>query len=162
MNIRRANVTDAEPIAALAKDMGYPSSADHITRRLLALEKEEDHAFFIAEDNDGSVQAFLHVFGRWLLIAEPIAEIGGIVVSSHCRGQGIGRGLISEATTWARRKGLSGLVARSDTRRPESHDFYPKVGMTRLKTQAVFLKSFSGQGLAGESADTANAELAQS
>ena len=137
MSIRRANPTDGEAIAMLAKELGYAPSGEDMMRRLETLEGQQEHAVFVAEDDDNSVVGWLHIFGRRLLLSEPIAEIGGIVVSQACRRRGIGRELISAAEQWARRKGFGGLVARSDTRRPESHDFYPKIGMTKLKTQSI-------------------------
>ena len=52
----------------------------------------------------------------------------------------IGRALVEQAERWAGARGPESLVVRSNTLRTESHRFYPTLGFTASKTQAVYQK----------------------
>ena len=67
-------------------------------------------------------------------------EIVGLVVSSKARRSGIGRRLIAEVERWAASLGAERVVVRSNTKRDESHRFYPAMGYEMVKTQAVYQK----------------------
>src|SRR6266567_2131538 len=67
-------------------------------------------------------------------------EILGLVVSSSARRGGIGRRLIAEAERWAKSIGAAAISVRSNTKRTEAHLFYPALGYTKIKTQAVYEK----------------------
>jgi GNAT superfamily N-acetyltransferase len=85
------------------------------------------HAVFVAVSDSSSITGWIHVLPRLLLIWRPIAEIGGIVVDEKERRKGIGRALISRAEKWAKENGYEGIIVRSDSRRQESHKFYPAI-----------------------------------
>jgi GNAT superfamily N-acetyltransferase len=64
----------------------------------------------------------------------------GLVVSESCRRRGVGRSLVKRAEQWAAEIGAETLVVRSNTKRVESHRFYPALGFSLAKTQAVYRK----------------------
>ena len=47
---------------------------------------------------------------------------------------------MAEAERWARERGLTLIVLRSNVQRSESHAFYPAIGYEHFRTQAVYRK----------------------
>jgi len=52
--------------------------------------------------------------------------------------------LVERAEQWAQELGAQTLVVRSNTQRTESHRFYPALGFSNTKTQAVYRKVLVG------------------
>jgi len=73
-------------------------------------------------------------------VSEGTAEVGGLVVDSRARGKGIGRTLMTAAEAWARERGYTRLMLRSNTIRAEAHRFYQNLGYTIVKSQHKFQK----------------------
>ena len=137
--IRGMSLDDADQVAALAGELGYPSTPAEIEARFRGLEGNADSRVFVASDPDGRVWGWLHVFGLHLMVSEG-AEVGGLVVDSRARGRGIGRSLMAAAEAWARERGYTRLMLRSNTIRTEAHRFYQDLGYTIVKSQHKFQK----------------------
>jgi GNAT superfamily N-acetyltransferase len=141
ITVRRARLTDAEPIACLCGQLGYPSTANHVARRLRMILRDQDHAVFVAGAGDGSLAGWAHIgIGKWL-VSDCWAEVGGLVVDQQQRGRGIGALLMERAEGWARGKGVKMVRLRSNVVRQEAHRFYQKLGYEIAKTQHAFQKS---------------------
>ena len=136
---RRATAADAEAVAELSDQLGYPMSADLVRTRLSALCAVPTHAIIIAE-LDGTMCGWVHAHVQESLVGGERGAILGLVVSSNFRRRGIGRLLMSEAERWVRERGLSEIVLRSNVKRSESHAFYPAIGYEHFRTQAVYRK----------------------
>ncbi len=139
--VRDMTGADAERIAALAGELGYPSTPAQIEARFHAIEGRDDSQVLVAADQDGQVLGWVHVFGLHLMESEGAAEVGGLVVDSRFRGCGIGRSLMAAAEAWARDRGYIGMCVRSNTIRLETHEFYQDLGYTIVKSQHKFQKS---------------------
>jgi len=131
---------DALQVAALAGELGYPSTPAQIGARFRATDGDPDSQIFVASDSDGRVRGWVQVLGHHLLVSEGTAEVGGLVVDSRSRGRGIGRSLMAAAEAWTRERGYSQLMLRSNTIRTEAHRFYQKLGYTIVKSQHKFQK----------------------
>jgi GNAT superfamily N-acetyltransferase len=140
LRIRPAGPDDAERIAALATQLGYPSTPAQADARLERLLRDEEHGVFVAE-SFGLVVGWVHVFVKHLLESDPEAEIGGLVVDESYRGAGAGKLLMERAEEWARAKGLKSVYLRSNVIRQEAHVFYVKLGYHIVKTQTAFRKT---------------------
>lgn len=138
--VRAAEESDAERIAALSGQLGYPVAAEAVLKRLRAIQQRPDHAVFVAEMG-GQVVGWVHVYGVATLESPPHAEIGGLVVDEAQRGRGVGRALMERAESWARSMGLETVRLRSNVVRAEAHAFYEHIGYAQVKTQKVFAKS---------------------
>jgi GNAT superfamily N-acetyltransferase len=138
--IRTMTLADAEQVAALAGELGYPSSPAQIEARFRRVDGNPDSRVFVAADPDGKVWAWVHVFGHHLLESDGQAEVGGLIVDSRARGRGIGRSLMAAAEAWARERGYTRLTVRSNTIRTEAHRFYQDLGYTIVKSQHKFQK----------------------
>ncbi len=140
MTIRSAVSSDADAIARLSTELGYPSSPDEIERRLSHIEKDKDHAVYVAVGLDGQVCGWLHVNVSRLVESDPEAEIGGLVVYEAHRGSGVGRLLMERAEQWARDKDLRSVYIRSNIIRKGAHAFYQRLGYSLIKSQYAFRK----------------------
>jgi GNAT superfamily N-acetyltransferase len=139
--IRLANAGDAGRIAALSQQLGYPASQEQVQRRLDQIEQDKDHAVYVAEQSDGYVVGWVHVCVRQLVMADPQAEIGGLVVDEGYRCRGVGRLLMEQAERWAREKGCWAICLHSNILRKGAHVFYERMGYNNVKTSRVFHKA---------------------
>ena len=138
--VRPPRVTDAERLAVLSAELGYPVSAAAVAERLPALLRRADHFLRVAESPSGDAMGWIHAEQRQVLEAGEWCEIVGLVVGSTYRGWGVGRALVDAVEAWARQRGLLTVKVRSNVTREESHPFYERLGYRRIKTQHVYLK----------------------
>ena len=80
LRIRKARRSDAERIAQLSGELGYPATAGQIVTRLRQLKPASKHAVFVAESSDGGagLVGWLHVSVSHLLESDIRAEVNGI------------------------------------------------------------------------------------
>jgi hypothetical protein len=88
-HIRTMAVADARAVADLCHELGYPVGVGEVEERLAAIADDADHAALVAESDNGRVVGWVHIRCSKLLVSPVGAEIGGLVVASVCRGQGI-------------------------------------------------------------------------
>jgi GNAT superfamily N-acetyltransferase len=140
IKIRPATPADVHDLAELAGQLGYPSKPEQVAPRFEALAgKADENALFVAE-MEGRVAGWVHVHLYCLLVDDPEAEIGGLVVDASLRGQGLGAQLMAAAEAWAREKGCPSVYLRSNTLRIEAHAFYQQLGYRLIKSQYAFRK----------------------
>lgn len=138
MTIRRMSEADAEAVAQLSGELGYPSDADTVRHRLRAIDPGD---FVVVAVSPADVPiGFIHARLSRGLETEARVLIVALVVSSQARRVGVGRRLIAEVESWAATTSAEAVVVRSNTERNEAHDFYPAAGYEKVKTQAVYLK----------------------
>lgn len=138
--IRVARTYDAQAIAELGEQLGYPATRQQIATRLAGIEAEPSSRVFVAEDDGGRVVGWLHIAARAQLTEESCAEVLGLVVDESARGAGVGAALLDAAEAWARTAGCAHLRVRSRVERERAHRFYQRAGFARVKTQAVLAK----------------------
>jgi GNAT superfamily N-acetyltransferase len=137
--IRRGKITDAERVAELSGQLGYPATKQEIVKRMKRLTPASQHAVFTAEIA-GSVMGWVHVTASRLMVVEQRAEVNGLVVDEAARSQGAGRLLLEEAEKWAIRAGCKSMSVRSNVKREQAHEFYENNGYEHYKTQKAFRK----------------------
>jgi GNAT superfamily N-acetyltransferase len=147
MRIRPMTAADADEVAALCGQLGYPSTPAQIAHRFSLLIEQRENAVFVAEDDeddeddDEQLVGWIHVVGRVYLDSDPFAQIGGIVVDERWRGQGVGRALLAQAEEWANSRGYDEIRLWSNVVRSQAHAFYEQFGYTPVKSSYVFRKS---------------------
>jgi GNAT superfamily N-acetyltransferase len=139
MKIREARAGDAPELAELTTQLGYPSTAADIARRLPFHLGRDDERVLVAADDDRAA-AWIHVALQRSLEDDPYAVILGLVVAEPLRGGGIGARLVAEAERWARGQGLPLVRVRSNVVRERTHRFYQKLGYALTKTSHLFVK----------------------
>ena len=138
--LRAATAADAEALASLSGQLGYPADAATIARRLDSIAAHDAGVVLAAVVAKGTPVGFAHVQPRHLLIAEPFAELTALVVAETTRGQHVGSALLAAAEAWAREQGLTSMRVRSNVIRDRAHSFYLREGYVEKKRQAVFVK----------------------
>jgi GNAT superfamily N-acetyltransferase len=139
MTIREARDTDAQAIAELSAELGYPATAEVILQRLAFARQLGGHTLLVAEE-EGRVVAWMDLSISHHIQSGAYVEIGGLVVASDARGGGIGSRLVAAAEEFARSNGIATVLVRSQIAREDAHRFYLREGYERTKTSAVFQK----------------------
>lgn len=145
-DFRLALPEDAERLAVLSTQLGYPATAEKVRGRLADLLSDSHHAILVAEAKDSRVVAWIHVFKRKTIASDGAAEIGGLIVDESCRGRGIGRAIVEKAAAWAREQGCGSLCVRSNVVREDAQRFYTGLGFDVIKNQAVFRRALDPDG----------------
>jgi GNAT superfamily N-acetyltransferase len=138
--IREMTAEDADQVAALSGELGYPSTPEQIVARLEGIGKHTKARAFVALDGNGRVQGWVHVYGRYHVESDRTAEIGGLVVAAEWRSRGIGRALMGAAEAWAREGGYGQVRLGSNVARDDAHRFYRNLGYTISKSHYRFQK----------------------
>jgi GNAT superfamily N-acetyltransferase len=134
VRIRDARSEDAEGLAALLAELGYPDSADRVESRLNGLAATAGSFVVVAEEADSLVGAasasvipLLHEDGRW-------CRLSALVVAGESRRAGIGRALVGEVEERARAADCRYLEVTSGERagREAAHAFYESLGLGQV------------------------------
>ena len=142
--VRLARLEDAPAIARLSGQLNYPTTAEDVVRRLHQMEGDAQLVVYLAELSDGAaagtVIGWMHVEERHLVQSDAPAEVTALVVEESYRSRGAGRLLMQAAEQWARTRGCSVVMLRSNVIRERAHAFYERLGYENFKTQKVFRK----------------------
>jgi GNAT superfamily N-acetyltransferase len=129
LEIRPATASDADAVAELLGELGYPVAPKDIPARLAALEGTSSAVLLAIDANRRPVGLIgLHAYPV-VHASGPVGYITALVARSDARGQGVGRALVREAERWARDRGCVRLTVTSAERRADAHAFYPACGM---------------------------------
>jgi|SRR5882724_3471164 len=139
MTIRDAVLSDAAEIARLTAELGYPTNAEEIAGRLSRVMDRRKQIVLVAALEE-KIAGWVQAQASEVLESGFRVEIVGLIVAESCRRRGVGRRLVEEAERWAIELGAPAIVVRSNSKRVESHIFYPVLGFSSSKTQAVYRK----------------------
>lgn len=142
MQIRVAAENDAEQIASLSFQLGYPVELQQIVERLAVLLQSSDHKIYVAEEK-GIMLGWISCEKRLLLESGYIYEIVGLIVDKNARRKNLGRKLVDAAEHWARSLSADVIRVRSNILREESHPFYEAIGFIKGKTQHAYFKNLN-------------------
>ena len=142
VDIRRARLADADAIAELSGQLGYPAGPAEMRQRLAKLlNHNRAGRVLVAEAASGRVIGWVHVSINPLLEVPLRAEVNGLVVDDSNRGSGAGAELLTAAEKWARERGCKSMSVRSNVTRERAHAFYERNGYQHYKTQKAFRKT---------------------
>jgi len=139
VRVRPPLPTDAPALAALAGELGYPTSAEALVGRLAALHPT-DAAVMVSTGSDDVPIGWCHVEMRRTLVEPVSALIVGLVIGEGHRSAGIGAALLAAAEAWARARGCSRLVVATRITRERAHRFYARQGYEVSKTSYFLTK----------------------
>ncbi len=125
--LRPAAVADAERIAALLTEEGYPAGTSDIVARLERFSTEQ--SWVVVADLDGEVIGFVavHLFPRFEH-GDHAARIVALVVDPGARERGVGRRLMDEAERGAREASAAFIEITAGHHRPEARRLYESLG----------------------------------
>ncbi len=147
VRIRDAEARDAERIAALLGQLGYPTTGTSLEQRLERLRIVGDRV--VVAELDGAVVglAQLHV-SPTLEYERPAAKLAALVVDEAHRGGSVGRALVEAMEAEARARRCELLFVTTAARREDAHEFYRHVGFE--ETGKRFAKSFAYEDAGSE------------
>ena len=127
VTLRPATASDAERIAALFTEEGYPAGPSDIVGRLERFEGE--HSQVVVADFDGEVLGFIavHAMPRFEH-DDRIVRILALVVDPGVRERGVGHRLMEEAERLGREMGGTFIEVTAGHHRPEARHLYESVG----------------------------------
>lgn len=127
VTLRPATADDAERIAALFTDEGYPSGPSDIVERLGRFDSE--HSRVIVADYGGEVLGFVavHALPRFEH-SDRIIRIMALVVDAGVRERGIGRLLMAEAERVGTEVGAAFAEVTAGHHRPDARRLYEELG----------------------------------
>jgi GNAT superfamily N-acetyltransferase len=127
VTLRPATVDDAERIAALFTDEGYPSGPSDIVERLGRFGSPESRV--VVADHDGEVLGFiaLHAVPRFEH-SDRILRIMALVVDAGVRERGVGRLLMEEAERIGVEEGAAFVETTAGHHRPDARRLYEELG----------------------------------
>jgi GNAT superfamily N-acetyltransferase len=129
VHIRDVERRDAPALAALIGQLGYPTTAEAVGRRLDRLTASKADRLFVAERDGGVVGlAGLHISPSVEYDGDA-AKVSAIVVDEAQRGTGVGRALMAAVEAEARRRRCVLLFLTTAERRREAHEFYRRLGL---------------------------------
>jgi GNAT superfamily N-acetyltransferase len=127
MIVRAATEKDAEGIAALLGELGYPNSIAFAADRISEFSKRESSIVLVAAEDrlNGficfDVQPLFHQEGN-------IGCIMALCVDQASHSKGVGRTLVSKIEEIAKDMGCVKIAVASGVRREEAHRFYTSLG----------------------------------
>jgi GNAT superfamily N-acetyltransferase len=127
LTFRPATSDDAEAIATLFTDEGYPAGPTDIVARLERFASE--HSRVIVAEGAGAVVGFiaLHALPRFEH-DDRIVRILALVVDAGARERGVGKALMAEAERVADELGAAFLEVTAGHHRPEARRLYEQLG----------------------------------
>jgi ribosomal protein S18 acetylase RimI-like enzyme len=127
VTIRPAADADAEAIAALFTDEGYPAGPSDIVERMTRFASE--HSRVVIAEHEGSVLGFIavHALPRFEH-DDRILRVLALVVDAGARERGVGHRLMSEAERIAAELGAAFVEVTAGHHRPEAFRLYESMG----------------------------------
>jgi GNAT superfamily N-acetyltransferase len=125
--VRPATTADAERIAALFTDEGYPAGPSDVVERLGRF--DSPHSRVLVADHDGEILGFVavHALPRFEH-SDRIVRIMALVVDAAVRERGIGRLLMEEAEKAGRDVGAAFAEVTAGHHRPDARRLYEELG----------------------------------
>jgi GNAT superfamily N-acetyltransferase len=129
--IRAAATADADVIATLLGQLGYPATQPEVTARLTRL-ASFPHATVLVAERLGRVVGLAtgHVFPS-IHVSGLVAWLTTMVVDDQHLHQGVGRQLSAAIEQWARKLGAARISVTSGKQREGAHRFYEHIGYER-------------------------------
>ena len=127
-DLRSASVIDADDVAALLSELGYPCSVADARERIRAITANDRQALVLARSGGRVCGLIALDFMYYLPLGTTTCRVTALVVTPTAQGLGIGRALLKEAERRARVGGAARIELTSGAQRTEAHAFYRACG----------------------------------
>lgn len=126
--LREADIADAAGVGSLLGELGYPCSRDEAAARIAAIGDDDTQVLVVAVHH-GEVCGLVALdFMFYLPLGRETCRITALVVGEAHRHLGLGRELLRETETFARRRGAARIEVTSAEHRDGAHRFYRACG----------------------------------
>jgi len=128
IDLRNAVMADADDVARLLGELGYPCDLRDAADRIASILANERQTLVVAR-RDGAVCGLIALdFMYYLPLGTTTCRITALVVLADARGCGVGRRLLLDAERRARAGGAARIELTSGAQRSEAHAFYRACG----------------------------------
>jgi GNAT superfamily N-acetyltransferase len=128
VDLRNAMPTDADDVARLLSELGYPCDPADAAERISLILANDRQALVLAR-REGAVCGLVALdYMYYLPLGTTTCRVTALVVATSAQGQGIGRHLLKEAERRARSGGAARIELTSGSQRTEAHAFYQACG----------------------------------
>jgi GNAT superfamily N-acetyltransferase len=128
LTIRGAQPPDAQALARLVTQLGYPTNIAQMQQRLAVLLSLPDYHTFVACMADRVVGMASVWLGHALEFDGRYGRITTVAVDESVRHQGVGRALMQYVEQWLRAQQAVMVTLTSAAHRHEAHKFYEALG----------------------------------
>jgi GNAT superfamily N-acetyltransferase len=142
-DLRIATIDDAESLADLITQLGYPTTAAAMRGRLEAIASDSSYATFVAVASGSIVGLAAGRLGQYYEKDGTYCQLVVLSVASGARQQGIGKRLVAAVERWGRDNGVRAVVVTTALHRDGAHAFYERCGYSR--TGFRFVKELTAQ-----------------
>ncbi len=129
-DLRCASSIDADDVAALLCEMGYPCDRGDALRRIAAIVDDDRQALVVARCGGVVCGLVALDFMYYLPLDTITCRITALVVTAGAQGRGLGRQLLREAERRARAAGAARIELTSGSQRSDAHAFYQACGFS--------------------------------
>ena len=127
-DLRSAMIADADDVARLLTELGYPCEIDEAAERIDAIAANDRQALVLARREGAGCGLVALDFMYYLPLGTITCRVTALVVTPTAQGLGIGRALLKEAERRARSSGAARIELTSGSQRTEAHAFYRACG----------------------------------
>ena len=128
VDLRNAVPADADDVAHLLSELGYPCDIADASERISAILANDRQALVLARRNGAVCGLVALDFMYYLPLGTTTCRVTALVVTPTAQGLGIGRALLKEAERRARVGGAARIELTSGAQRTEAHAFYRACG----------------------------------
>ena len=127
-DLRSASLGDADDVATLLSEMGYPCERLDAAQRIACIIDNDRQALVVARCGGAVCGLVALDFMYYLPLDTTTCRITALVVTSGAQGRGLGRQLLREAERRARAAGAARIELTSGSQRTDAHAFYKACG----------------------------------
>jgi GNAT superfamily N-acetyltransferase len=128
--VRLARLSDAETIAGLLDELGYPTSVDEARVQLERVLVRDDGGVLVAELGDEVVGVAAYQLVALLERARPQCRLTTLVVGADHRRHGVAHALVASVESAARDAGCFRVEVTTHPERTDALAFYEAAGFT--------------------------------
>lgn len=137
VDLRNAVPADADDVAHLLAELGYPCDLADASERVSAILANDRQALVLARRNGAVCGLVALDFMYYLPLGTTTCRVTALVVTTSAQGMGIGRHLLKEAERRARAGGAARIELTSGAQRTEAHAFYQACGYSGSSVRFV-------------------------
>lgn len=137
ISIEPMTASHLEDVRVLSIQLGYEVEAKEFKNRFHLLERNQDHAQFVAVD-DGRAIGWIHLSLIYALIEDLRTEIKAFVIDEKYRGRRVGRLMIDYTKEWSKSRGAKKIFLRTNIIREDAHRFYEREKFKKMKTSHIY------------------------
>ena len=128
VDLRNASPMDADDVAALLSELGYPCDRGDAMDRIASIIDNDRQALVVARVQGRVCGLIALDFMYYLPLGTTTCRITAMVVAPDAQGHGLGRHLLREAERRARAASAARIEITSGSQRTEAHAFYRACG----------------------------------